>query len=74
MTAITSRTPSSRTLGKPSWIRRPAQAHRVGRWGEDLVALILSVHGYRLLYLNWRPPAEIDIQRRGELWSIVSTL
>ena len=49
MTAITSRTPSSRTLGKPSWIRRPAKAHRVGRWGEDLVAQILSVNGYRIL-------------------------
>ena len=67
MTAITSRTPSSRTLGKPSWIRRSAKAHRVGRWGEDLVAQILSVNGYRILERNWRPPAGLDIPLRGEL-------
>ncbi len=73
MTAITSRTPSSRTLGKPSWIRRPAKAHRVGRWGEDLVAQILSVNGYRILERNWRPPAGLDIPLRGELDLIAIT-
>lgn len=58
---------SKHTERASKYTHSPVKAHRVGRWGEDLVAQILSINGYRVVERNWRPPAGLDIPIRGEL-------
>lgn len=44
------------------------RAHRLGRHGEDLAARFLGVHGFKVLYRNFRAPhgGEIDIVCRDK--------